>query len=127
MNRFASATLATVAALSFLLAPSLATPTIAQEMESGTWTGTLEPPDGGEMDITFEVTGGADLGILMSFQGQSLVLDNIELDDDALHFTFDIGTFVACELLVQDEGGFGGECVGDDGESGFITMTPPQT
>lgn len=127
MKRFTPGTLATAVALALFLAPVLASSTAAQELESGTWTGTLEPPEGGEMAVSFEVTGGAEPSITMAGQGQFLVLENIELTDDALHFTFDMGTFIVCELLVSDEGGFAGECVGDDGESGFITMVPPQT
>ena len=127
MHRARIAAFAAAIALALSLTALLANPVAAQELASGTWTGTLEAPGQAPFDIEFEVEGGDEPVITMSAMGMSLGLENVELVDEALHFGFDAGgAYVVCELPARDGGGFEGECVGDDGESGFISMTPPK-
>ena len=101
-----------------------AAPADAQDLVSGTWTGTIEPPDGMVVDVEYEVDGDTP-AITMSAMGESIMLDDIEVTDEAIHFTFNIGVYVVCELPLRDDGGYEGECVGDDGDSGWLTMVPP--
>lgn len=112
----------------FVAMSVFAAPAAAQEMAEGTWGGTIEPPGGGVMDISFEVETGEALSITLVAPGMGeLVADDEELVDGVLHFGFDAGgAYVVCELPKTDDGGFEGECVGDDGAVGYLTMTPPE-
>jgi hypothetical protein len=128
MNRLARAavTVSFMSLFAFVAAPSA--PLSAQELATGTWSGTITPPDGGPAAVTFEVSSeGDDLSIMiMGPDGQSTSLNDVQMMGEALHFTIDFGVLVTCHLDPQDEGGFGGECTGSDGQTGTLTMVPPE-
>ena len=125
MHRFVRTALGALAALALFAGFALASPVSAQELESGTWTGTVEPPDGGIIDVEFAVEWGDEPSIVIMAMGESLAVLDIEVTEEALMFAFDADEYVACELLATDDGGYEGECVGSDGTPGYMTMTPP--
>jgi len=103
-------------------------PAAAQELQSGTWTGFVLPPNGEEMEVTFEVTSTADsLAIqLMAGPMGSFNLDNIELTSDELAFTFSPGPVVYCFLKKKSNGSYEGPCAPDGDEEGILVMNPPK-
>lgn len=133
MTRSARIGLAAAAAFAFLGIAALF-PVAAQEMTSGIWGGTLTGPGGEMIDVTLDVSGeGDDLAITLMWpadappEAEDMVLEEIDLSEDALTFVLPIPTVrVVCELAgADDEGAYEGECVGDDGNSGHLRMTPP--
>ena len=112
-----------------LIAMWVATPVGAQELQRGTWTGTLTPPGGAGVPVTFEV--GETAGVL------SIVMNNPQLGDTAfnderldgreLTFWWEPGVRVNCALQRTAAGGFAGACTGEEGPGGAgrITMVPP--
>ena len=113
-----------------LLTMWVTTPVAAQELERGTWTGTMSPPGSPSVAVTYEVseTDGA-LSIVMSVPevGQSMAFSDVKLNEDELTFWWEPGTPVDCTLLRKEDGRFEGICTegtGPDGE-GTLTMLPP--
>jgi hypothetical protein len=100
----------------------------AQELQSGTWTGVVLPPNGQEMDVTFDVTSTADsLGIQMIAGPMgSFMLNDIELSSDQLSFTWRPGPVVYCDLKKKANGSYEGPCAPEGDEEGIIRMTPPK-
>jgi hypothetical protein len=102
-------------------------------MASGTWTGTLSPPGGQGIDVTFEVSGaGEDLAILLVWleeappEVEDMQLQEIARSDAALMFVLPIPNVrIVCELEGDDGGAYEGDCNGDDGQSGHLRMIPP--
>lgn len=132
MTRSARLGLAAAVALSLLGTAGLGTAS-AQEMASGTWKGTLTAPDGMSVDVTFEVSGmGEDLAILFVWPedgppgAEDMNLEEVELSDDGLTFVLPVpGVHVVCDLVVDGDGAYEGDCNGDDGQSGRLLMEPP--
>ncbi len=64
----------------------------AQELEPGTWTGTMSPPGNESVSVSYEVgeTDGA-LSIVMSATGRSISLNEVALDGDELTFWWEPG------------------------------------
>ncbi len=113
-----------------LLAMLVTTPVGAQELERGTWTGTMTPPPGGDIAVMFEVgeTDGA-LSIVMSapLVQPPMVFRDVKLDGDELTFWWTPDIRLDCTLLRKDDGSFEGICTdgtGPDGE-GILKMLPP--
>ena len=113
-----------------LLGTWVTTPVGAQELERGTWTGTMSPPGSPSVAVTYEVgeTDGA-LSIVMSVPevGQSMAFSDVKLNGDELTFWWEPGPRVDCTLLRKEDGSFEGICTegsGPDGE-GTLTMLPP--
>jgi hypothetical protein len=103
-----------------------AAPAAAQTLHTGTWTGTIAPPDGGVVDVEYEVSVTNDeIGITLVFEMGTFEFASIEFDGSVLSFTWSPGVNLTCELELQDDGSFEGECVDEGGESGFLTMNPP--
>ncbi len=113
-----------------LLAMLVTIPVGAQELEHGTWTGTMTPPPGGDVAVTFEVgeTDGA-LSIVMSapLVEPPMVFREVKLDGDELTFWWAPDIRLDCTLLRKENGSFEGICTdgtGPDGE-GTLKMLPP--
>lgn len=102
----------------------------AQDIESGTWSGTLVDPGGQEIPVSFEVSTVSDsLSIDMSspaFGNMKMPLSDITLSDASLTFSFQPGPVVNCELEKMANGSFEGVCDDASGEEGMITMKPPK-
>lgn len=120
----------TVLGVLVLGATLLATPAHAQDLEHGTWMGTMTPPGGQAIPVTFEVgeTGG-DLSIVMKHETlPDMAFTDERLAGDELTFWWEPGTRVDCALTRQADGSFEGVCVDDrgaDGGEGPIAMSPP--
>ncbi len=105
-------------------------PVGAQELEHGTWTGTLTPPPGGEVPVTFEV-GGTDgaLSIVMSapLVEPPMVFNDVKLDGDELTFWWAPDIRLDCRLLRKEDGSFEGPCSDGSGPAGegILKMLPP--
>ncbi len=105
-------------------------PVGAQELEQGTWTGTLTPPPGIEVPVTFEV-GGTDgaLSIVMSapLVEPPMVFNDVKLDGDELTFWWAPDIRLDCRLLRKQDGSFEGPCSDGSGPAGegILKMLPP--
>lgn len=127
--RLRAAVLAVVAAALFIAVA----PASAQELETGTWTGTVTPPDDPTFEVEYEVSydeGGALAITLIPPAGvdapPSIPFRDAVLEDGALTFSWTAGsTGLTCELLLLEDGSFEGECVDEDGVPGHLTMVPP--
>lgn len=121
--------LAAVAVTTLLaLAPSV--PLQAQELTSGTWTGTMSPPGGEAIPVTFEVSGaGAALSVVMSapmIEG-TMAFNDVRLEGPALTFWWEPGIRVDCRLMRTQAGGYEGSCSDGSGRGeGGMTMVPPE-
>lgn len=108
-------------------------PAGAQELATGTWTGTVTPPDDPTLEVQYEVSydeEGALAITLLPPAGigapPSIPLRDVALEDGSLTFSWNPGgTALDCELLLLEDGSFEGECVDDEGVPGFLTMVPP--
>ena len=113
-----------------LLAMLVTIPVGAQELEHGTWTGTMTPPPGGNIPVTFEV-GEADgaLSIVMSapLVEPPMVFRDVKLDGDELTFWWTPDIRLDCTLLRAEDGSFEGICTDGTGPGGegTLKMTPP--
>ena len=105
-------------------------PVGAQELEQGTWTGTLTPPPGIEVPVTFEV-GGTDgaLSIVMTapLVEPPMVFNDVKLDGDELTFWWAPDIRLDCRLLRKEDGSFEGPCSDGSGPAGegILKMLPP--
>ena len=100
----------------------------AQEIESGTWTGFVMPPNDEKMDVTFEVAVESDTLRITLFQEQIgfLELTDIELSDNRLKFSFEAGAFLLCDLKLKANKGYEGECAPEGQDAGLMVMNPPK-
>ena len=84
-----------MSATPFALAPLLLTLGFAgagaQELQAGTWTGTMVPPEGIPAPVAFEVVNDGRLSITMTVEGTApRPLETILLDGDLLTFSFNM-------------------------------------
>jgi hypothetical protein len=113
-----------------LLAPGVCA---AQSLKSGTWTGTVSPPDGGEEAVTFDVTvngDSLDIVIHAGMHGDFTVQEG-RYAEGKISFKFMPGPEVSCTLTRNEEGVFAGSCFEDNGSEGKMTeakmtMVPPK-
>jgi len=117
-------------ALALLLAVG---PARGQELATGTWTGTVTPPEEASIEVQYEVSydeEGALQITLLPPAGvgapPSIPFREEALTEESLTFSWTAGsTDLDCELLLLEDGSFEGECVDDDGMPGYLTMVPP--
>ena len=98
-----------------------------QTLEAGIWTGTIEPPEGQYLDITYDVRVESDtlkIKIITPEFGEFETTD-VRIVDGVLFFGFSPGQPLSCELKPRDGGRFRGACVDADGDPGYLTMIPP--
>ena len=97
------------------------------ELPTGQWTGTVTPPNGDSTPATITV-GEADgqLRISISLMGLMLDFRDIELTDEGISFTWSPGPDVRCELALQEDRSYAGECTDPEGGTGYVTMAPPE-
>ena len=112
------------------LALGAAAPAAAQELPSGTWTGTLAPPGASGIPVTFDVgeTGGALSIVMRSAQVEGdMPFQDVRLEGSELTFWWNPGVRVNCTLARTPTGGYEGPCAGVGGPEGAgrITMVPP--
>jgi hypothetical protein len=107
----------------------VATPVSAQELERGTWTGSISLPGGSSLPVTYQVgeTDGA-LSITMSNpQVGDVAFSDAGLDGDELTFWWEPGIRVDCTLLRKEDRSFEGICTDGSGAAGegTLIMMPP--
>ena len=110
-----------------------ATSVHGQTLEAGTWSGDIVGPGGEFLAVEFEVAQGED-GLAIDLipppdvgAPESLPLTDIRLEEGVLYFMFSPGTDVQCELALQEDGSYTGECSDPDGDTGIVTMYPPES
>jgi len=104
-----------------------AVPARAQELQPGTWTGTMFPPGGEGVPVTYRVglTDGVVSIVMNNLQLGDMAFQEPRLDGDELTFWWEPGTRVDCTLQRQDDRSFAGTCSAGNGD-GAITMLPPE-
>jgi len=112
-----------------LLLLAAAAPSNAQELTTGTWSGTIAPPNTEAIPLQLEVSGaGPALSVLVTsvlIQG-AIPLNDIRVDGTSVSFWWDLGVRVECTLTRDAGGGYAGPCsAGDADENGRMTMVPP--
>ena len=98
-------------------------------LREGTWGGTMTPPGGETEEITYAVkTVDGELTIILGVPNgrRAVPASDIRLEPDTLYFSWTPGTRVDCTLRLQEDGSYEGECKDPSGESGYLTMVPPQ-
>ncbi|HUF49651.1 MAG TPA: hypothetical protein VMN60_02380 [Longimicrobiales bacterium] len=100
----------------------------AQQLEAGKWTGTVTPPGGGTMDVTFDVTLKADtIGITVTAgENGSFSFSDVKLNDRTLTYWFMPGPRVDCTLTRREDGAYEGPCRDDSGGEARMLMVPPK-
>ncbi|MEO5510115.1 MAG: hypothetical protein ABIV28_09215 [Longimicrobiales bacterium] len=102
----------------------------AEKLEVGKWTGTVTPPEGTTINLTFDVTVPNDsmkIDMTLTEMSASAALTDIKLEGKKLSFAFTIfDTHVTCALEKKDDGTFAGPCADAGGAGGPMTMTPPK-
>ena len=121
----------TTALLGFvaLFALLWARPASAQ-LAHGTWTGTVTPPGGDVIEVSYEVgeTDGA-LSVVMSsldIEG-AMEFHDVKVEEGQMTFWWDPGVRIDCTLQANESGGFQGKCTDGTGPSGegTLVMVPP--
>lgn len=103
----------------------------AQELPTGTWTGTVTDPGGDVITIEYEIemVDGALQGHLippMEAGMPPIPMEEFRVEGDVIYFNWSPGTFLECEIEKEDDGSWMGPCIDPDGEMGFLTMEPPK-
>lgn len=97
-------------------------------LKSGTWTGEIIPPDGQIQNVTYDVIHTSDslaINLVVPALG-TIPFEDIKLEADTLNFSWQAGAYLRCNLILQENGSYDGECGDVQGISGVITMVPPQ-
>ena len=106
-------------------------------LREGTWGGTMTPPGGETEEITYAVkTVDGELAITLESRLFGTVpateirlwhLDGKGSSEMAIiQFSWTHGPTMDCTLWLHEAGSYEGECKDPSGESGYLTMVPPQ-
>ena len=92
-------------------------PIAAQKLETGIWTGTITPPDGAAVNVTYDVrTSGDTTRITANAEMGSFTFVDVKVLADRITFTFTPGdTHVSCVLMLGEGGSYKGDCTDSDG------------
>jgi hypothetical protein len=120
-SRLAAAALATVV---------YASPASAQEIQHGGWTGTMTPPGGEPITVTYEVgeIDGALAIVMRALMVQEIIpFNDVRVEGEALTFWWEPGIRVDCRLVRTASGSYEGPCSDGtaDRPAGALTMVPP--
>ena len=109
-----------------LVALCVAAPVRAQEMELGMWTGTMNPPGGEGVPVTYrvDINDGALQIVMNNVQLGDMLFNEPRVSGGELTFWWEPGTRVDCVLMRKEDGSFEGTCSAGNGD-GAITMVPP--
>jgi len=106
-----------------------AAPVEAQQLAAGTWTGTMTPPDGEPVPVTYVVSheGGVPSVLMESLEVEgTMEFFDVQLEGDQLTFWWDPGVRVECALMRGEDGAFEGPCRDGTAGEGAIRMVPPE-
>jgi hypothetical protein len=104
-------------------------PAHAQNLETGTWAGSVTAP--GEtlpMDVTYDVKMNGDtIGITVNAgEHGTFPFRDVRLSDQTLTFWFSPGVRVECTLTRREDGAFAGPCRDSEGGNASMVMVPPK-
>ena len=111
--------------IGFLVHPSRSS---AQDaLSDGTWSGTMtQPTDGQALAVEYHVAHReGKLSISIATPMGRFPLSDISLSGGVLHFTWQPGPSIDCQLQPQHDGGYLGTCVDESGANGQLQMVPP--
>lgn len=121
--------LMTALAVAALTVPPAA---VAQSLDEGMWTGTMETPGGEVVDLRYEVKKDGDALKIALLPPEEVGADSdryefsdVRMEDGNLVFWWQPGPRVDCVLEPIEDGAYDGECSTADGDSGYLTMVPP--
>ena len=125
--------LKTIFTLTLLLAVCSA-PSQAQDLQEGTWTGTLTPMNHPEMatPLIYDVRHvGDSLAITLTSPAlpDSVVMREITLTADTLSFAFnepEADVLLRCALGRQEDGSYTGRCADAEGKWATFAMIAPE-
>jgi len=98
-----------------------------QIMQAGTWTGSITPPNASSVQVTFDVSVAGD-STKITVKGTpagDLPFNSVRVGADRLTFSFNVPETISCTLMLQQGGGYKGNCLDTDGGTGVIEMVPP--
>lgn len=127
LKRARSGILSVIALMSLFAAPAVA----QEKLIEGTWTGTIVSPEGQVFDVDYEIEYLEDeLSITLLPPPEAGVAEieamDVGFEEELLTFSLQVGTAVDCVLAEQDDGRYEGACDDGSGESGILTMYPPE-
>jgi hypothetical protein len=114
------------------LVPMAASAQAPTKLVAGKWTGSVSPPDMGELPMNFEVKLPGDsiqISANLTVEGQAMtfVFNNAKIADGTLSFTFDaMGQAISCALKAQEDGSWKGDCKDPEGSPAVMKMVPPK-
>ncbi|MSR20336.1 MAG: hypothetical protein EXR91_05090 [Gemmatimonadetes bacterium] len=113
-----------------LLGLASAAPASAQALPFGGWTGTMTPPGGEPIPVTYEVgeLDGALAIVMRALMVQEVIpFHDVRIEGPELTFWWEPGIRVDCRLLRTESGSFEGSCSDGNSDSGAgaLTMVPP--
>lgn len=125
-THFAFAAVAAVL-LAFPVAASAQAPAAAPKLATGQWTGTVSPPDGSVVAVTFDVATTNDTLHIMinAAEHGNFAAEDIKVDASSVSFAFTPGPHVVCVLNKKDDASYAGNCSDDSGTAVPMTMVPP--
>ena len=99
----------------------------SQPLKSGTWTGSVTPPEGETTLVTYDVAVLGDSLTITIHAGEhgDFVTTEGRYADGKIMFKFAPGPTVSCTLAKDEKGTFAGSCFEDGGSEAKITMVPP--
>ena len=101
----------------------------AQELESGTWIGSVFLPDDQFIEVSYEVVSNTDslsIDIAAPAFGK-LPFSDIEISESAITFKFRPGPLVFCALERISDGSYEGTCAPEGEEEALMIMSPPKS
>jgi len=114
------------------LMPLAAAAQAPSKLVAGKWTGSVSPPEMGELPMAFEVKTPGDsiqISASLNVQGQEMAFTfaNPKIADGVLSFTFDaMGQAISCALKPQEDGSWLGDCKDPAGSPAVMKMVPPK-
>ena len=122
--------IASILAAATLIVVATAAPAAAQALPHGGWTGTMTPPGGQPITVTYEVgeVDGALAIVMRALMVQEVIpFHDVRVEGDALSFWWEPGIRVDCRLVRTASGSFEGPCTdgSSDRGAGALTMVPP--
>ena len=100
----------------------------AQKIAAGTWTGSIAPPNGGNLEATFNVrVSGDSTKITLNADGRTIETYDVKVEAKRVLFTFAAGSnAIRCTLLLGEDKNYSGDCLDSSGGKGAIVMRPPK-
>jgi hypothetical protein len=124
--RYSVLAVAAAAVVTFASAASAQQPT-PPRLEVGAWTGQVTPPDGGTVNVIYDIKYAGDTLKISINAGEHGTFEttDVKLEVDKLSFKFAPGVAVAC-VLDKKESIYAGSCIAEDGTIATMDLSPPK-